>query len=203
MLLKEAETPLFEACGQRKNSHLSSVLMFLIACTTHQVTNIFQDELFRLLGCEIFLENNVMPKSRYETRKLVSSLGLNYTSIHACEQGCILYHKENKDLLVCLICKVSRYVEGSEIIPCKVLQHFHLILCLKRMYWCKNITQLMQWHEKHSSKDGMVWFVVDSKARKHIDAMWLNFTKDQRNLCFALATNGMNPFGEFNFKHST
>jgi hypothetical protein len=51
------------------------------------VINTFQDELFRLLGCEILLENNVMPKSRYETRKLVSSLGLNSTSIHACEQG--------------------------------------------------------------------------------------------------------------------
>ncbi len=49
----------------------------------------------------------------------------------------------------------------------------------------------------------MVWFVVDSKAWKHIDAMWLNFTKDHKNLCFALATNGMNPFGEFNLKHST
>jgi hypothetical protein len=61
----------------------------------------------------------------------------------------------------------------------------------------------MQWHEKKSSEDGMVWFVVDSKAWKHIDAMWLNFTKDHKNLCFALATNGMNPFGEFNLKHST
>ncbi len=121
MLLKEAETPLFEACGQRKNSRLSSVLMFLNAYTIHQVTNIFQDELFRLLGCEILLENNLMPKSRYEARKLVSNLGLNYTSMHTCEQGCILYCKENRDLLVCPICKVSRYVEGSMTIPCKVL----------------------------------------------------------------------------------
>ncbi len=48
-----------------------------------------------------------------------------------------------------------------------------------------------------------VWFVVDSKARKHIDAMWLDFTKDPKNLRFALITDGMNPFGDFNFKHST
>jgi hypothetical protein len=121
MLFKEAETPLFEACGQRKNSRLSSVSMFFNAYTIHQVTNIFQDELFRLLGCEILLENNVMPKSRYEARKLVRSLGFNYTSMHTWEQGCILYNKENKDLLVCIICKVSQYVEGSETIPCKVL----------------------------------------------------------------------------------
>jgi hypothetical protein len=107
MSLKEAKTPLFEAWSQRKNSYLSSVLMFFNAYTIHQVTNTFQDELFWLLGCEIFLENNVMPKSRYEARKLVSSLGLNYTSMHTCEQGCILYCKENKDLLVCPICKVS------------------------------------------------------------------------------------------------
>jgi hypothetical protein len=42
MLLKEAEPPLFEACGQRKNSPLSSVLMLLNVCTIHQVTNTFQ-----------------------------------------------------------------------------------------------------------------------------------------------------------------
>ncbi len=121
MLLKEAETPIFESCGQSRNNHLSSVLMLLNACTIHQVINTFQDDLFRLPECEIFLENDVMPKSRYEARKLVSSLNLNYTSIHACEQGCILYHKENKDLLVCPICKASQYVEGLETIPCKVL----------------------------------------------------------------------------------
>jgi hypothetical protein len=121
MLLKE--TPLFEACVQRKNNRLSSVLMFLNAYTIHQVINTFQDELFRLLGCEILLENNVMLKSRYEARKLVSSLGLNYTSMYTCEQGCILYCKENKDLLVCPICKVSRYVEGLETIPCKVSRY--------------------------------------------------------------------------------
>jgi hypothetical protein len=45
--------------------------------------------------------------------------------------------------------------------------------------------------------------MVDSKTWKHIDAKWPNFTKDPRNLCFALATDGMNPFGEFNLKHST
>jgi hypothetical protein len=49
----------------------------------------------------------------------------------------------------------------------------------------------------------MVRFVVDSKAWKHIDAMWPNFTKDPRNFCFALVTDGMNPFGKFNLKHST
>ncbi len=121
MILKEVETPLFETCSQRKNSYPSNVLIFLNACTIHQVTNTFQDELFRLFDVP---KNNVMPKSRYEARKLVRNLGLNYTSIHACEQGCILCCKENKDLLVCLICKASRYVEGSETIPCKVLSTF-------------------------------------------------------------------------------
>ncbi len=49
----------------------------------------------------------------------------------------------------------------------------------------------------------MVQFMVDSKAWKHTDAMWPNFTKDFRNLCFALAMDGMNPFYEFSLKHST
>ncbi len=161
MLLKEVEAPLFEACGQSKISCLSNVLILLNACIVHQVTNTFQDELFRLLGCEILLKNNVMPKSRYEVRKLVSNPGLNYTSIHACEQRCILYHKKNKDLLVCPICKANGYVEGLESILCKVFRHFYVIPCLKRMYWCKIIAQLMQWHVKNTSEDGMfgLWLI--------------------------------------------
>jgi len=66
------------------------------------------------------------------------------------------------------------------------------------MYQCNSIAQLMQWHEKNSLEDGMVWSVVDSKAWKHIDAMWPNFTKDPKNICFSLAMDGMNPFGDFN-----
>jgi hypothetical protein len=56
----------------------------------------------------------------------------------------------------------------------------------------------MQWHEKNSLEDGMVWYVVDSKAWKHIDVMWPDFTKDPKNICFSLAMDGMNPFGDFN-----
>jgi hypothetical protein len=104
MLLKEAKTPLFEACNKSNNSHLSSVLMFFNAWIVHQVTNTFQEELFWLIGLKNFPKNNMIPKSRYQASKLVSNLNLNYKSIHACEQGCILYHRENKDLHVCLIC---------------------------------------------------------------------------------------------------
>ncbi len=61
----------------------------------------------------------------------------------------------------------------------------------------------MQWHEKNSLEDGMVWYVVDSKAWKHIDAIWPNFTKDLKNFHFALTMDGMNLFGNFNLKHPT
>jgi hypothetical protein len=104
MLLKEAKTPLFEACNKSKNSHLLNVLMFFNVCIVHKVTNTFQDELFWLIGSKHFPKNNMIPKSKYEASKLVSNLNLHYTSIRACEQGCILYHEENKDLHVCSIC---------------------------------------------------------------------------------------------------
>ncbi len=61
----------------------------------------------------------------------------------------------------------------------------------------------MQWHEKNSLEDGMVRSMVDSKAWKHIDAMWPNFTKDPKNVHFAFTMDRMNPFDDFNLKHST
>ncbi len=90
-------------------------------------------------------------------------------------------------------------------IPCKVFCHFPIILWLKiKIYQCKSITQLMQWHAKNSLDDGhMIWSMIDSKAWKQIDVMWPIFSQNPRIFIYFLATNGMNPFGDFNLKHST
>jgi hypothetical protein len=57
--------------------------------------------------------------------------------------------------------------------------------------------------EKDESNDSLVRSVVDSKAWKHIDHMWPQFAVETRNIRLGLATDGMNPFGDFNLKHST
>jgi hypothetical protein len=44
--------------------------------------------------------------------------------------------------------------------------------------------------------DGKVWHVPDSKAWEHINATFLDFANEPRNVRLGLAIDGMNPFGE-------
>ena len=45
--------------------------------------------------------DNVIPKSTYEV-KFLKVFDLGYEKIHASENGCCLFTKENKDLKTCL-----------------------------------------------------------------------------------------------------
>ena len=75
--------------------------------------------------------DNKMPKTRYEARKIVSDMGLDYVSIHACPCNGMLYYGPNAELIECPIegCGLSRYKDGmlSKKVPQKVcvLEHDH------------------------------------------------------------------------------
>ncbi|CAM8925967.1 unnamed protein product [Rhodiola kirilowii] len=63
----------------------------------------------------ILPRDNNYPSSYKEVKILLKNMGLGYETIHSCEYGCILYYKENKDLLSCPVCGEARYVErGSK-----------------------------------------------------------------------------------------
>ena len=54
--------------------------------------------------------------------------------------------------------------------------------------------ELMSWHSTSKSEDGVMWFVHDSPAWKHVDATWPDFGSDPRNVRFGFSTDGVNPF---------
>jgi hypothetical protein len=51
-----------------------------------------------------------MPKELYQSKKIVSDLGMNYEKIDACKKNCMLFWKEHKDDIECMHCGRSRYV---------------------------------------------------------------------------------------------
>jgi hypothetical protein len=55
-------------------------------------------------------EGHILPKSMYESQKLLRALKMPYEQIHACPKGCVLFRKEHKDANYCLKCKSSRYL---------------------------------------------------------------------------------------------
>jgi hypothetical protein len=75
-----------------------------------------------------------LPRKIHEAKKVVKSVGVGYTSIHACENDCILFWKEHGNSNSCPKCKVSRWKSNNNSldqkreykVPSKVLRYFPL-----------------------------------------------------------------------------
>jgi hypothetical protein len=46
---------------------------------------------------DMLLEGHILPKSMYESQKLLCALKMSYEQIHACPKGRVLFRKEHKD----------------------------------------------------------------------------------------------------------
>ncbi|KAJ8648571.1 hypothetical protein MRB53_001594 [Persea americana] len=58
---------------------------------------------------EAFPEGETLPKSFYETKKIIGELGLGYNKIDACLNDCMLYWKQTANESVCFVCGTSRW----------------------------------------------------------------------------------------------
>ena len=88
-------------------------------------------------------------------------------------------------------------------VPRKVLQHFPLIPRLLRMYRCRDIGELIQWHARNKSIDGKQRHVPDSKMWMEFDNKWPDFCKYPCNIRLGLALDGVIPFSDQSTKWST
>jgi hypothetical protein len=68
-------------------------------CNTPFCTNGFVDEFLSLLKSFVLPKPNYFPNFHYEAKSLIQNLGLGYVTIHACENGCVLYCNEHIELL--------------------------------------------------------------------------------------------------------
>jgi hypothetical protein len=87
-------------------------------------------------------EGHILPKSMYESRKLLRALKMPYEQIHACQNGCVLFRKEHAEATHCPKCKSSRYLEVDSVdgqkrqlqIPVKILRYLPFIPRIQRLY---------------------------------------------------------------------
>ena len=150
-------------------------------------------------------KGNKLPSSHYAAAKTIRKLGLDYNIIHACPNGCVLYEGDHALLETRLHCSKSRWMEGSNSIPAKVIRHFPLIPLLKRMWRSPELATMLTGYTKHVSDDGIMRLVVDSHAWKHIntDITFDNFGTESKNMRLALVLDGVNPFKLSNTNWST
>lgn len=158
-----ASTPLFE--GSRA-SILQTCLALLNLQSIYGWSYASVSALFKLLKTTIFPVRNKMPKSRDIAKKMLAYVGMEYNSIHACPNDCILFRGDFVNLDVCPKCGESRYRQDltGTTIPAKVLKHFPIISQISHMFKCPQISKLMTWQNTSRSSDGVLRTPVGSST---------------------------------------
>lgn len=193
MMRKLASTPLYEGATMSK---LRACLSLLDLQATYGWSDASVSSLMKLLQ-KMLPNPNTMSNSRRDAKQMLAMVGMDYNSIHACANDCILYRGEYVNLTSCPRCQKARYrqdLQGQNV-PIKVLRHFPLIKRICHMFKCKSISQMMTWHAENYSTDEVMRVPSDTPAWKHIDTTWPEFAMEPRNLRLGLAMDGVNPYG--------
>jgi hypothetical protein len=116
-----------------------SKLRFLVRLFHIKLLGGWTDRSFDLLVdllVDALPKGSTLPRNFHEAKKLVKSVGVGYTNIHACENDCILFWKEHENSYSCLKCKVSRWKSNKESLDgkCeyKVPRRFFAIFLLRK-----------------------------------------------------------------------
>ena len=143
-----------------------------------------------------------VPKDWREVKKSIKDVGLGHSKIHACENDCMLFWKEDETLEACKFCKQSRYKPTSEwkksrSVPKKVLRYFPITPRLKRLFTSYKMAENMHWHNEERTRqlNGKMHHPADSEAWLHFDQTHPDFSSEIRNVRLGLTSDGFNPFG--------
>jgi hypothetical protein len=97
-LQREAAIPIYR--GSIVNRLAIVMELLKVQARNPTMTNQCVDDVLRMINTFIIDPklDNKMPKTRYEARKIVSDMGLDYVSIHACPCDGMLYYGPNAEL---------------------------------------------------------------------------------------------------------
>jgi hypothetical protein len=95
---------------------------------------------------DVLPKNHKMPKDMYQSKKLLSGLGMDYEKIDVCDNNCMLFWKETTSEKKCVVCGERRFLEvendvGLTVttkIARKQLRYMPLIPRLKCLFISKN-----------------------------------------------------------------
>ncbi|XP_062217722.1 uncharacterized protein LOC133917925 [Phragmites australis] len=141
---------------------------------------------------ELLPPGSKLPKDFYQSKKLLEGLGMPYIKIDVCYNNCILYYKDNENKDKCDICDTSRYEEGHNRVPRKVLRYLPITDRLQRLYAHAETAKLMKSHKR--STFGKMVHPCDGEAWQQFDEDFPDFASDCRNVRLAFATDGFTPF---------
>jgi hypothetical protein len=107
---------------------LLGTLLLLNLQSIYGASDVHTDALLELLHTKLLPQPNTLPSSVRDAKKLLTSIGMTFETIHACPNGCILYRGEYADAQSCpkANCNKPRY--RSDTIGDKIPQKVGLFL---------------------------------------------------------------------------
>jgi hypothetical protein len=189
--------------GQTKVSQLDAIGRVMAFKSQYNMSRDTFNGLLMVIG-SLLPEDHVLPKSMYESQKLLRALKMTYEQIHACPKGCVLFQKEYAEAKYCSKCKSSRFMEVDSgdgqkrqlDIPLTIIRHLPFIPRIQRLYMIEKSAKQMTWHKngKRYNHDKMV-HTSDGEAWKHFGAIHHEKAEEARNVRVALAIDEFNPYG--------
>ncbi|KAG8366038.1 hypothetical protein BUALT_Bualt17G0034500 [Buddleja alternifolia] len=195
-----ANSPLWPGCEDY--SELSALSELLNIKSESNLSEGHFNRFLKAFG-RMLPKGHKLPDSFYSSKKVVAPLGLGVDKIDACENDCMLYWKDDKELRECKICHHPRFKPNKrggkkrhKDVPFKQLSYLPLIPRLQRLYTSKTTAEHMSWHKDSPCEDGKLCHPRDGEAWKHFDRTHPTFADEARNVRLALSSDGFNPHNQ-------
>lgn len=200
-MMRECMEPIYE--GSRESRMQGGIVLMTLA-TVFGVSDTFLSALLTYLAGSLLPINNLLPRTAYELKRMVRTVGLDHERIDSCVNGCTLFEGEvNGGLQRCPRCQHERYVTGSQQVPFAVTRYFPTIPKLLRLYRCPKIADLLQHFQGNSEDSQILTSIVDSPQWKDVSMKYPHFRDFGSSLRMGLVADGVCPHGNQSSKHST
>ena len=181
-LLSKADQPLHKGC--EKHSTLSAISRLLSIKSDFNISQNCYDRIVQTF--REFIPNSTLSSSFYESKRMVSQLGLGYKKIDCCPNGCILYYGKDEGRRKCYKCDHPRYKpvkQGTEKrtdISYKYMHYLPITPRLQRLYMSKDTSKHMTWHHEYRREPGVLSHPSDGEAWKQFDRTHPPFAAEPR-----------------------
>jgi hypothetical protein len=198
-LLKASEDPLH---GHIEVTLLAFITRMMAIKSKYFFSNNCYHDPVKLIS-DILLKPHKVPKDMYQSKKMMSALGLKYEKIDVCPDNCMLFWKEHANEKKRLECGQSRFIEvvtqdGENVmteVAQKQLRYFLITPHLKRLFISKKTARHMRWHKEGiRENDAVMGHPSDGEAWKVLDMFDADFASDARNVRLGLSIDDFDPF---------
>lgn len=86
--------PLYPSC-KKEHTKLAVIVELMNIKTKDQMSDTCFTDMLNLFKC-ILPEGNILPVTTYEAKTVIKSLGMEYETIDACPNDCVIYWRENE-----------------------------------------------------------------------------------------------------------